>query len=88
MSDKAADCWKNFECCTKSALYQVQISHDARPSITFCLRDSFSDFLKKMSAGNEDYPSSMDVLLNVFGVKLVLTDKDDPENVGFVPSTP
>ena len=76
-----------FEGCNKARLYQVQIAHDARPSVLFNLRDSFSDFLKEISDEDKRYPSSFDELLNVGGVKLVLTDKNDPENVGFVQST-
>ena len=84
VTDKAGDCWSTFEGCIKASLYQVQMAHDARPSILFNLRDSFGDFLKEASAEKEGYPSSLEVLLNDGGIKLVLTDKDDPENSGFV----
>ena len=84
VTDKAGDCWSTFEQCIKASLYQVQMAHDARPSILFNLRDSFGDFLKEASAEKEGYPSSLEVLLNDGGIKLVLTDKDDPENAGFV----
>ena len=75
-----------FEGSNIARLYQVQIAHDARPSILFNLRDSFGDFLKEMSAEDKDYPRSIDELLNIGGIKLVLTDKNDPDNVGFVQS--
>ena len=75
-----------FEGCNKACLYQVQIAHDARPSVLFNLRDSFGDFLKEISVEHKDYPSSIDELLNIGGIKLVLTDKNDPDNVGFVQS--
>ena len=87
VTGKAADCWSDCEGWSKAALYQVQIAHDARPSILFCLRDSFEDFLKEISAEKQGYPNSLNALLNDGGIKLVLTDKVDPENVGFVQST-
>ena len=76
-----------FEDCAKASLYQVQLAHDARPSILFNLRDSFGDFLKEIAEKKEGYPSNLDSLLNGGGTKLVLTDKTDPDNVGFVQST-
>ena len=76
-----------FEGYNKVRLYQAQLAHDARPSILFNLRDSFGDFLKEISAEDKDYPSSIDELLKVGGIKLVLTDKNDPDNVGFVKSS-
>ena len=84
VTDKAGDCWPAFEGSNKARLYQAQLAHDARPSLLFNLRDSFGDFLKAVSAEDKDYPSSIDELLNAGGIKLVLTDKTDPENVGFV----
>ena len=86
MTDRAGDCWSAFDGNNKAALYQAQIAHDARPSILFNLRDSFGDFLKEISVEDKNYPSSIDELLNIGGIKLVLTDKNDPENVGFVQS--
>ena len=52
----------------------------------FNLRDSFGDFLKEVSAEDKDYPSGIDELQNMGGIKLVLTNKNDPDNVGFVQS--
>ena len=86
VTDRAGDCWPAFEGSNKASLYQAQIAHDARPSILFNLRDSFGDFLREISVEDKNYPSSIDELLNIGGVKLVLTDKNDPENVGFVQS--
>ena len=86
VTDRAGDCWPEFEGSNKAGLYQAQIAHDARPSILFNLRDSFGDFLKEISVEDKNYPSSIDELSNIGGIKLVLTDKNDPENVGFVQS--
>ena len=76
-----------FEGRAKASFCQVQLAHDARPSILFNIRDSFGDFLKEIAEKKEGYPSSLDGLLNEGGIKLVLTDKADPDNVGFVQST-
>ena len=86
VTDRAGDCWSAFDGNNKAALYQAQIAHDARPSLLFNLRDSFGDFLKEVSAEDKDYPSGLEELQNMGGIKLVLTDKNDPDNIGFVQS--
>ena len=83
VTDRAGDCWSNFEGAT-AGLWQVQLDHPARPSALFNLRDSLSDFLKESAAEKEGYPNSLEGLLNQGGVKLVLSDKNDPEGAGFV----
>ena len=62
----------------------VQLDHAARPSVLFNIRDSFSDFLKDASEGKEDYPNNLESLLNQGGVKLILSDKNDPDGAGFI----
>ena len=86
VSDKAGDCWVDVQKYASYALYQVQIAHEARPSIVISLRDSFSDFLKEMSAESDAYPGSLEVLRDQGCIKLVVSNKDDPESVGFVQS--
>ena len=88
VTDKAGDCWSDVEKYGTYALYQVQIAHEARPSHLLSLRDSVSDFLKEMSTENESYPGSLEVLRDQGCIKLVVSDRVDPENVGFVQSTP
>ena len=88
VTDKAGDCWSDVEKYGTYALYQVQIAHEARPSILMSLRDSFSDFLKEMSTESDAYPGSLEVLRDQGCIKLVVSDKVDPENVGFVQSAP
>ena len=88
VTDKAGDCWSDVEKYDTYALYQVQIAHEARPSILISLRDSFSDFLKEMSTENDAYPGSLELLRDQGCIKLVVSDKADPENVGFVQSPP
>jgi hypothetical protein len=88
VSDKAGDCWSDIEKYPTYALYQVQFSHEARPSLLLSLRGSFADFLKDMSIENDAYPGSLDLLRDQGCIKLVVSDKVDPENVGFVQSAP
>ena len=62
MSDNAGDMWSNYE-GTQAKLYQIQMTHDARPSALFNVRDSFNDFLKEMAQdGESGYPASLDLL--------------------------
>ena len=86
VSDKAGDCWEDVQKYPTYALYQVQIAHDARPSILMSLRDSFSDFLKEMSTESDAYPGSLEVLRDQGCIKLMVSNKDDPESAGFVQS--
>jgi hypothetical protein len=62
----------------------VQLDHAARPSVLFNIRDSFSDFLKETAADKEGYPNNLESLLNKGGVKLVMSDKNDPDGAGFI----
>lgn len=86
VSDKAGYCWSDFECEPTYALYQIQVSHEARPSVLMQFRDSFGDYLKEMSKTNDDFPCNLDMLRNEGCIKLVVTNNVDPENVGFVQS--
>ena len=52
--------------------------------LRYNFRDGFLDFLKAASADKEGYPNSLDILLKEGGVKLVLSNKDDPDDAGFV----
>ena len=76
----AGDCWAQYE-GTEAALYQVQMKHDARPSALFDLNRSFGDFLKAAHADNDDVPTSPQDLQQC-GIKLILTDAQDPDGVG------
>lgn len=44
---------------------------------------SFNDFLQQAARGKEDYPKTLDDLSKA-GIRLVIADSNDPENVGFV----
>jgi len=82
-TDQAADLWDLFKGKDNVPLYQVQISHEAQRSITFQIRDSFNDFLASSKGDNSAMPSSMQQLETMAGVKLVVGDRTDPDNVGF-----
>ena len=86
VTDSAADLWNNYE-GTDAKLFQIQMEHQARPSALFNVRDSFNDFLKEMAQDGDNqggYPASLETLQSKAGAKLVLTDRNDPDNVGFV----
>ena len=85
-TDKAGDCWPMFRDYTGWRLYQVQIAHEARPSIVFNLWNSFEELLKEKSADQPGYPISIAALADESGIKLVITDNNDPDHVGFVTS--
>jgi hypothetical protein len=87
VSDKACLCWSDYENDPTYALYQIQVAHDARPSMLMNIRDSFSDFLKEMSTKDESYPCNLELLRDEGCVKLVVTNKADTENIGFVQSS-
>ena len=80
ITDCAGDCWAQYE-GTEASLYQVQLQHEARPSCLFDLVRSFGDFLKAVHTENESVPITMQDLQQC-GIKLVLTDAQDPDGVG------
>ena len=84
VTDEAGDLWNAYEGKEGVQLWQVQVSHDARPCITFGIVQSFNDFLYQAHTSNEAVPTTLADLQGA-GMKLVLTDKTDPDDVGFVP---
>lgn len=48
------------------------------------MRDSFNDFLRAARADNEQMPASVRDLEDAVGVRLVVSDRQDPDDVGFV----
>jgi len=78
----AGDCWEQFK-GDGVALWQIQIDHNAQRSITFRLRESFEDFLRSANATDSSLPTSVADLEKAAGVRLVIGDQKDPEDVGF-----
>lgn len=82
VTKRASDVWDQFQESDGCALWQIQLEHAARPSAIFNLRDSFQDFLKEAGAdGDSGIPTSLDVLQREAGIKLVLADRNDPDQV-------
>ena len=80
VTDCAGDSWSQYE-GTDASIYQIQMKHDARPSCLFDLNRSFGDFLKAMHADDESMPATLQDMQSC-GIKLVLTDSQDPDGVG------
>jgi len=81
--DQASLIWDLLQGKDEFKLYQVQISHDAQRSISFDVRNSFNDFLAKSHEENAMIPANLQQLEKDAAVKLVVTDRTDPDGVGF-----
>ena len=79
----AGDCWETFK-GDNVPLWQIQIDHNAQRSITFRLRESFEDFLRSANAADSSMPTTVADLEKSAGIRLVIGDQKDPEDVGFV----
>ena len=77
-SRDATTVWEN---CKQPGLmlWQVQLDHNARNSITVGFYESFTKFLQQ----EESAPDSIKGLAEA-GIKLILTDTSDPDDVGFI----
>lgn len=84
ITDVAGDLWELFRDKEDLPLYQVQVSHQAQRSVCWSLRDSFNDFLRAAHSANNTMPATLQQLEAAAGVRLVVTDRADPEDVGFV----
>ena len=83
VTDCAGDVWDRYS-TQDVPLWQCQIDHAAQRSITFRIRDAFNDFLRAARAENEQMPMNVRDLEDAVGVRFVLTDRQDPDDVGFV----
>lgn len=82
VTDKASDIWSIFENCASTKLWQIQFDHNARRSMFFQFGNTLDEFLTQKSVNNENYPKNKEELLTKGGVKLLYSQKEDPENVG------
>ena len=57
----------------------AEVDHDARPSISVNIRRALEEFLKENA---KTLPDSLSKLNSDCGIKLVLTSKDDKDNLG------
>eukprot|EP00973_Karenia_brevis_P069817 9707026-Karenia_brevis.AAC.1 len=84
-TDEAADVWSAYEGKEGVQLWQVQMQHDARPGITYGIIDDMNSLLREKHAQDDSIPASLRELQDKGGIKLVLTDRTDPDEVGYVP---
>ena len=82
-TDQAGDVWEQYA-GQDVALWQVQIKHAAQRSITFQIRDGFNDYLKAVHGSGNSMPTNLKDLEKHVGIRLVVSDTKDPEDVGFV----
>ena len=80
---EAGDIWSQFHDKPGVPLFQLQIVHDCQRSITRYMRNTFGDFLAKQDA-ESIVPKSLAGLEEAAGVKLVVADRPDSEDTGFV----
>lgn len=66
-------------------MWQVQVVHTALPAVTYDLVRNMNDFLAEQHAVNQRIPASVAGLYADLHIKVVLTDGNDPDCVGFVP---
>ena len=81
ITDVAGNLWAAFK-DTPTKLWQVQLEHDARPSITVNILASFNDFLKESARSNAGMPDTVQKLQAEAGIKIIMTNQDDPDSIG------
>lgn len=82
VTKRASDVWDQFTESDGSQLWQIQVEHASRPSAILNLRDSFQDFLKEAGSDSDSgIPTSLDALQQKAGIKLVLADRNGPDQV-------
>ena len=81
--DDAGDVWDAFQ--DKGVpLFQVQLDHPAQRAVTFQMRDAMNDFLRSLHKEDEAMPGTVQELERQLGVRIVIADRTDPEEVGYV----
>ena len=81
VSDNAGDLWAMYK-DSNTKLWQVQIEHDARPSISVSIVRQFDEYLKDNAKTTPGMPDSVQKLQQEAGIKLVLTNTEDPDSIG------
>ena len=78
----------NGQMCSSSLppepVYQIQLQHSARPSVTHRVLHHFGTYLQGLHAADDTMPSSLKQLRDQ-GIILQLANQDDPMRAGFVP---
>ena len=84
VTDEACDVWSQYEGKHNVKLWQVQVKHEARPSITFGIVDEFNKLLRRKHASDELVPATLPELQQKAGIRFVIADHADPDGVGFI----
>ena len=83
VTELASDLWDLLQ-GRDNVLFQVQIRHEAQRAITFDVRTSFNDFLRAAHRQDPRIPNNLTELERACGVRLIVTDRADPDDVGFI----
>ena len=75
ITDASGDVWPSFP---DTKLWQIQINHDARPSVSVAVVQGLNDYLKQTPGA----PENVQKLQSEAGIKIVLTNLDDPDSLG------
>ena len=76
VSDAAGDVWERFK-GSDEPLWQLQLSQDSARPLTYQFRDRFGDYLRS----TKDVPDTIQELQDECGIRLVVGDKNDPDDV-------
>ena len=79
----AGDCWETFK-GDNVPLWQIQVDHNAQRSICFRLREAFEDYLRSANVTDTTLPTTVADLEKAAGIRLVIGDQKDPEDIGYV----
>ena len=81
ITDDASTVWDDLRNKEEHKLWQIQINHPSRDTITYNIYDSFNEFLKNHQDGS--MPRSLIELQQKALIKLVVADNKDVDQVGF-----
>ena len=83
VTDSVGDVWDKFQGDSGLSLYACVMDHACRPSALMYLRDAFNEFLRAAKAENDAVPIDVASLMDL-GIRLVISDANDPDGAGFV----
>lgn len=66
-------------------MFQIQVRHEGKPSITHRIINNFNTFLSYLHEADPSMPGSLAALRSDGGIILQLTGREDPAGVGFKP---
>ena len=83
VTDSVGDVWDKFQGDSGLSFYACVMDHACRPSALMYLRDAFNEFLRAAKAENDAVPIDVASLMDL-GIRLVISDANDPDGAGFV----